>query len=112
MGRILGLSAIHFAAQFVVLVLDFAAVMRRFDAPDPAAPRSFYEGVVEASWTVMSLPIARPLLEMWSPGAIGFPLSALPFILNSLVWGVALAFCWHWWDGGRKENEADGAAQQ
>lgn len=61
MGRIFGLSAIHFAAQFVVLVLDFAAVMRRFDAPDPAAPRSFYEGVVEASWTVLSLPIARPL---------------------------------------------------
>ena len=103
--HILGLGSVHFTAQFVVLVLDFSAVMRRFDAPDPAAPLTFYESVIEASWTVLSFPIAWPLLEIWSPGAIGFPLSQMPFVLNSLVWGVALAFCWRWWEGEQKSKE-------
>ncbi len=74
----------HFVVQIVALVLDFSAVMRRFDTPDPAAPLSFYERALEASWTVLSFPIAWPLLEIWPRGAIGFPLSYMPFILNSL----------------------------
>ena len=102
--QILGLGSAHLVAQFTVLWLRSSIAMRRFDSPDPTAALAWGELVLEGVWTVLAFPLLGPLLEVWPSRFSEFPLRDGPFLLNSLVWGVALAFGWRGWKERRKKR--------
>ena len=95
--RFVGISLLHFIVQLVVGATVFAMSMGRFDT---GAPASFVERVLDILMNVLWLPLALPLVKVlhWNRG---FPLEYIPFMLNSIVWGILLSWSWARWKARR-----------
>ena len=85
---ILALAAIHFALSFAFFLLSFAGGMSRFDG---ARESSILERVVNGIAYVLLFPLVQLAVRAgggWMTGALGY----VPFILNSLLWAIAIYF--------------------
>ncbi|PAP74792.1 hypothetical protein B1759_16570 [Rubrivirga sp. SAORIC476] len=91
--RVFGFAFAHFVLQLGVFAITFALGMGRFDTGESAG---LFEKALGGVSDLLMLPLALPLVHWWPFGATGFPLEHLPFILNSLLWGVGLAYLWRW----------------
>ena len=91
----------------MALAFSFSVGMSQFDTGEPAGLFGSALGAISA---LLMLPLALPLVRWWPFGATGFPLEHLPFILNSLVWGVGLAFARRKWRARREATPGPPAA--
>jgi hypothetical protein len=85
---ILALAAIHFALSFAFFLLSFAGGMSRFDA---AREPSILERVVNGIAYLLLFPLVQLAVRSgggWMTGTLGY----VPFILNSLLWAMAIYF--------------------
>ena len=92
--NIIGLTYIHLFFQFAFLGIGFAIGMDRFDSMNSA---SFFENSINFIGSVLMLPIALPMIELYPKGEIPFPLEHLPFLLNSLLWAILMLYGWRKW---------------
>jgi len=83
------LAAIHLALSVASFWISFSTGMKRFDAGAPMGP-------VEAMASFLSSVLLQPMLGLWSVifAGHGGPvlLQWAAILLNSLLWGTALAF--------------------
>jgi len=90
---IVGLGAVHYVVQAVMIMVLFSAGIHRFDMG--AAPTGS-EHVLEVINTLWMLPLKLPLLE-WLPGR---PVSSLAghviLFTNGLCWGTLFVLGWRW----------------
>jgi hypothetical protein len=84
------LAAIHLALSLGSFWISFSTGMKRFDAGAPLAM-----GPVEATASFLSSVLLQPMLGVWSvvfTGHSSVLLQWAAILLNSLLWGAALAF--------------------
>ena len=95
--RVIGFTFAHFVVQLGVFVVAFSVGMRTFETMEPVGP---LETVLNGVSNLLMLPLALPLVRWWPFGTPpGFLFQHLPFLLNSLLWGVSLAYLWPWKQG-------------
>ena len=84
------LAAIHLALSLGSFWISFSTGMKRFDAGAPTM------GSVEATASFLSSVLLQPMLGLWSVIFTGHSgpvlLQWAAILLNSLLWGAALAF--------------------
>ena len=85
------LAAIHLALSLGSFWISFSTGMKRFDAGAPIEM-----GLVEATASFLSSVLLQPMLGLWSVMFTGHSgpvlLQWAAILLNSLLWGTALAF--------------------
>ncbi len=87
--RILLLSLLHFVVQIGVFASSFSVGMTYFDSLEEP---SIASRILDRLSEFLMLPLVKPLISIWPKGWRGFPLEHLPFILNSLVWGLVISW--------------------
>ncbi len=85
---IIGIAAVHFVVSFTLFMLAFSDSMARFDTGEP---RNMIGSVIYYTSEFLAFPIVK-LVER-----TGFPLHStivqyLPFLANSLLWGLFIVF--------------------
>ena len=87
------LASCHLAASAAGLMASFGATMHRFDT---GAPTSALDLMLDRLLTLLYFPLvhlAQLAPREWFKGPIGW----LPFALNSLLFGWAIASAGQWW---------------
>ena len=83
---VLGLAALHFAVSFALFMQTLAGTMGSFDAPRRASAGS---RALEVLTSTLLFPIVQLAIRLpggWLRGGLGY----VPFVLNSLLWGLML----------------------
>ena len=82
------IALVHFFISRALFIWSFGLSMARFDMGKPAtALEWFAEGVSN----VLDFPIALLINQLppaWFPGLVGY----IPFVINSVVWGLVVWF--------------------
>ncbi len=89
-----GLTCLHAAITFGLLLLVFGGGMSRIDTGEPTPWLERVAGVVLDVLTFPLLPAVAQLPRALQP--TGFPGEWLIFVANSLLWAVGLLTAWTW----------------
>ena len=102
--KILLLSFIHYILCIATLFYSFSVSTASFESPGPS---TFLVDLLQVILIILWYPLALPLseLEFFKTANTGFPLSHLPLILNSLIWGTVLYFGWKFCKDRFKRNK-------
>lgn len=82
------LTAGHYVATLALMIFAFAAGMSRFDSGEPSA--GFFERAAETGHAILSVPLVRALRTSAPSGLWGMFGGHPVFVLNSLLWAVAI----------------------
>jgi len=81
-------AAAHFVASFVLFFISFGELMSRFDNGEPA---SVGATILDTVLTVLHFPVLT-VVDLFGYPAGSTLSEYAPFVINSLLWGCAVAF--------------------
>jgi hypothetical protein len=84
------IALVHFVACFIFFSISFGASMRSFDS---GLPPTLSDKIFGALFAILSFPIATIAMSIPSGGRVlRGVLGWIPFISNSVLWGIGLSW--------------------